>query len=336
MPSLVVRAPGDVVLEHRPSATPGADEVLVRPSAVGVCGTDLDIVDGRIDPAFVSYPVVLGHEWAGVVAATGPQTSGVGVGDLVVVEGIVPCGHCRSCRAGDTNLCSTYDEFGFTRDGAAAEALVAPADLVHVLPSGADPEGGALVEPMAVVHRALTRLHPQPGERALVVGDGTVALLTAHLLNLWSPAEIVMLGRRPAQAALARAAGAQQFSTDPADAVGFDLVVEAAGAVAASVTAIAAARRGGRVGLLGFPGLGVTAPLAVDDVVNNDLTIRGSFSYTSASWRAVVDLLAKGRIDPTFVVTHRFALESWPEALDVLRNGPGDDSPRGKVLLVTG
>jgi 2-desacetyl-2-hydroxyethyl bacteriochlorophyllide A dehydrogenase len=308
-------------------------EVLVRPVAIGVCGTDLDIVDGRVDPAFVHYPIVLGHEWSGVVAELTDDVAGLRVGDLVVVEGIVPCGHCAACRHGDTNLCQTYDEYGFTRDGAARDVVAVPVELVHVLPTATNAEAAALVEPMAVVHRALTRLNVQPGQRALVIGDGTVGLLAAHLLQLWSPAEVVVQGRRPGQAALVAAAGADRFVTEDGEG-GFDVVVEAAGAVAATVSAIAAVRRGGRVGLLGFPGPGVTAPLVVDDLVNNDVTISGSFSYTSSSWRSVVGLLASGRIDPSFVITHRFALEQWADALDLLRTGPPDDAARGKVLLL--
>jgi len=202
-----------------------------------------------------------------------------------------------------------------------------------VLPPGTDPETAALVEPMAVVHRALTRLNVQPGERALVIGDGTVGLLAAHLLQLWSPAEVVVQGRRPAQADLAAAAGADRFLIQAGDG-GFDVVVEAAGAVDATLAAVAAVRRGGRVALLGFPGQGVAAPFVVDDLVNNDVTVTGSFSYTSSSWRAVARLLASGRIDPSFVVTHRFPLEEWASAISMLRTGPADDVARGKVLLV--
>ncbi len=113
---------------------------------------------------------------------------------------------------------------------------------------------GALVEPAAVVYRGLASIAVKPGRRALVVGDGTVALLAATLLGLWSPAEIVMLGRRPAQADLAATAGAARFGTDPAAAGGgYDLVVEAAGTTGAVLTALAAARRGGTVLLLGLP-----------------------------------------------------------------------------------
>lgn len=331
MRALVVTAPGQVGLEQRPDVSPARGEVLIAPAAVGMCGTDLDIIDGTIDPAFVRYPIVLGHEWAGrVVGGDG----GVAPGTRVVVEGVVPCGRCGECARGDTNRCENYDEFGFTRDGAAADLLVAPARLVHPLAEEVSFESGALVEPAAVCYRALERARPVPGERVLVVGDGTVALLTAMLARLWTPAAVAMLGARPAQAELAAQAGVDAFTTDPAEAGGgYDLVVEAAGAAAATAAALAAPRRGGRVVVLGFPGQGVTVPLHVDDLVNADVTVSGSFSYTSAAWARVAGLLRAGRLDLGALVTHRFPLERYPEAIDALRTPTG---ARGKVLVEIG
>ena len=203
--ALVVRRPGEVVLEERDFPAPGPDAVLIRPDTVGLCGTDLDIVAGRVDPAYTRYPLVLGHEWSGTVAgplaveAAAALGGVLAAGTRVVGEGIVPCGHCPRCRAGQTNLCLTYDELGFTRDGAAASFLAVGAPLVHPLAPGVSAEDGALVEPASVVYRALSGIMT-PGWRALVVGDGTVALLAVRLLGLWSPAEIIMLGRREGQA----------------------------------------------------------------------------------------------------------------------------------------
>ena len=335
-PALVVRRPGEVVLEDRPVPAPGPGEVLVRPEVVGLCGTDLEIVDGSIDPAYTHYPLVLGHEWSGTVAADGqaPAEEGLVAGSLVVGEGIVPCGHCPHCRAGQTNLCLTYDELGFTRDGAAASFLTVQRSLLHKLAPGVGAEDAALAEPAAVVYRALAGAGIAPGWRALVVGDGTVALLVVRLLALWSPAETVMLGRREGQAALAAQAGVARFETDRrAAGTGYDLVVEAAGSTDAVLSALAAARRGGTVVLIGLPPHGATAAVPVDDVVNNDLIIRGSFSYTSAAWRDVVTLLNAGLLELGFLVTHRFPLTEWRAALDTLR---GEASPRGKVMLTIG
>jgi L-iditol 2-dehydrogenase len=340
--ALVVRRPGEVVLEDRAAPRPGPGEMLVRPQVVGLCGTDLDIVAGRIDPAYIRYPLVLGHEWSGTAAgadgatldAEGQDGEGLAPGTRVVGEGIVPCGHCARCRAGQTNLCLTYDELGFTRDGAAARFLAIQRSLVHPLAPGVGAEDGALAEPASVVYRGLAGAAIAPGWRALVVGDGTVALLAVRLLTLWSPVETVVLGRREGQAALAVQAGAARFETDSrAAGTGYDLVVEAAGTTDAVLSALAAARRGGTVVLLGLPPHGATAAVPVDDVVNNDLLIRGSFGYTSAAWREVVTLLNAGLLQLGFLVTHRFPLAEWEAALDTLRQPV---SPRGKVMLTVG
>ena len=330
--ALVVSGPGQIGLVDRaaPRLQPG--HVLIRPVAVGVCHTDLDIIDGRTDPDFVRYPLVIGHEWSGVVEEVSPG-SPVAVGTRVVVEGIVPCGRCRSCTAGHTNRCTTYDEFGFIRDGALADALLAPEHLVHPLADNVSAESGALVEPASVVATALLRAAPAPGCRVLVIGDGTIGLLAARLAGLWSPAEVTVLGRRPAQAQLAQAAGADRFVLDPAEAgTGYDLVVEAAGAKDAVTAALAAPARGGTVVLLGYPGHGVSVELHPDDVVNGDLQLIGSFGYTSTAWATVVSLLNGGRLDLGFLVTHRFALAQWADALHALRH-PDESAPRGKVLV---
>jgi threonine dehydrogenase-like Zn-dependent dehydrogenase len=128
--------------------------------------------------------------------------------------------------------------------------------------------------------------------------------------------------------------GATRFTIDTSEAgSGFDLVIEAAGATQATLVALSAARRGGSLTLLGLPPHGETAAVAIDDVVNNDLTIRGSFSYTSAAWRSVVGLLNDGAIHPGRVITHRFPLDRWEAAVETLRH---TDGPRGKVLLSVG
>jgi threonine dehydrogenase-like Zn-dependent dehydrogenase len=327
--ALVVAAPGQLSLQSRPKPAAGPGQTLIAPDLVGLCGTDLEIISGQIDPAYIRYPVVLGHEWTGIIVGDSPLA-----GSRAVVEGIVACGHCDRCARGETNLCETYDELGFTGDGAAAGLVAVPSALVHPLAATVTAEDAVLTEPAAVVYRGLTRAAPDHGRRVLVIGDGTIALLAVHLLRLWSPAEIVLLGRRDAQADLAARAGAARFELSPDVAgAGYDLVIEAAGAVAAAATAFTAARRGGTVLLLGLPPHGETAALSVDDAVNNDLTIRGSFGYTAAAWRDVVRLLNTGLISPGFLVTHRFSLADWEQAIDCLRGAAG---PRGKVLLELG
>lgn len=330
--ALVVRGPYDAGLEPRTHTAPAAGQVLVAPQFVGVCGTDLEILRGDLDPAYVNYPLVLGHEWSGTILAVGAGVDGLSPGDPVVVEGILACSQCGECRAGKTNLCANYDELGFTVDGAAGAAVIAPAALVHRIADDVALEDAALVEPAAVVLRGLREIGLIPGARVLVIGDGTVALLAAHLLRMWSPSVVAMVGRRAAQADLATSIGADTFSVEAPEARSYDVVIEAAGSAAAVETALEAVAKSGKVLLLGIAGHGNAAKLYVDDVVNHDLTIRGSFSYTASVWAETVRLLNTGQFQPHSLITHYYRLDEFASAFDQLASTDGD-GPRGKILF---
>jgi L-iditol 2-dehydrogenase len=328
--ALVIAEPGSMSLQEVHEAAPGPGEVAVKPTYVGICGTDLELLAGDVDPAYVRYPLIPGHEWSGVVAAAGEGVTGLQPGQRVIAEGVIPCRTCARCIRGETNLCETYDELGFTRPGAAARQVVVPAQVVHALPGSVSLAEAALAEPAAVAWRALGRGDPGPGDRVAVIGDGTVGLIVAHLAGLFSPAEVVVYGLRPGQAGLAAELGATSF--EAADGAGgrFDLVVEAAGTPSAVEAAIGLARRGGRVVLAGLAGNDVTARFPIDVAVNNDLRVSASFAYTSAAWAEVAGLLRAGRVRLGPLITHRFVLEDYADAYRALRDG---SEPRGKVLL---
>jgi L-iditol 2-dehydrogenase len=327
--ALVVDGRGSIRLEEHAALRPGPGEVVVRPAYCGVCGTDLELLRGEIDAAFVRYPVVLGHEWSGIVEAVGEDVTGLRVGMRCVAEGIIPCGHCAACSSGATNICTTYDEIGFTRAGAASDQVVVPARVVHALADDVPLLDAALAEPSAVVLTGLEKAGLRPGMRVLVVGDGTIALLTVLLALLSGPAEIVVAGRRAEQEELALALGADSFTTGPPPS-GFDFAIEAAGVTEATLTAIHSLRRGGRALLLGLPPTGATLTLPSDLLVNNDLSLVASFGSTTAGWAQVVALLNTGSFRPGRLVTHRFALADFDRAFAELATPSG---ARGKVML---
>lgn len=327
--ALVVDRPGELGVQEFDILGPGPGEIVVRPAYCGLCGTDLDLLAGEVDPSFVRYPLVLGHEWSGVVDAVGEGIADLGPGTRVVAEGIIPCGTCASCRVGATNVCDIYDEVGFTRAGGAADEIVVPARVVHRLADDISLRDAALTEPAAVVLTGLEKLRPRVGLRVLVVGDGTIALLAVLLASLWSPREIVVLGRRAEQEALALRLGATRFSTGAPEGA-FDVAIEAAGVPEALVTALKALRRGGQALALGLPATSSTLTLPGDLLVNNDLTLAGSFGYTSAAWTRVVGLLNAGELRPGALITHVFALDDYESAFDELARPSG---MRGKVML---
>lgn len=330
MRALVVRSPHDVAIEAVAEPVRVDGEVLVAPLLAGVCGTDLELIDGSIDPAYVRYPLILGHEWVGELLDDVP---GVATrGERVAVEGIIACGVCDECRIGATNRCATYDEIGFTRPGAIAERVAVPARQVHRLEASVHADDAALIEPMAVVWRALTRFPLREGLDVVVVGDGTIALLAAHLVRQFKPARVVVAGRRLAQASLARAAGADEFHTVVPEGR-FDLVLEAAGTGASASTALKLADRGAMVILLGLPPHGTVVELAPDDLVNDDVVVQGSFGYTSASFADVVEQVNEGTLRPSFLITHRFTIDHATAAIAALRGDVAEDEPRGKVVL---
>jgi len=342
--ALVITSPGVIGLQDADELVPGPGEVVARPVHTGICGTDLELVAGVVDPAYTRYPLVPGHEWSGIIEAVGPGVTGLEPGQPVIAEGIIPDRVCAQCVQGHTNLCLVYDELGFTRAGAAADQVLLPAQVVHVLSPRVSLLDAALAEPAAVAWRAIGRGQPRPGERIAVVGDGTLALITTHLLRLFSAEELIVCGQRPAQAGLAAELGATGFDLAP-PATSFDLVIEAAGTADAVERAFGLARRGGRVVLVGLAGNNVKASLPIDDVVNNDLRISASFAYTSAAWAEVTALLSAGQIRLSPLITHRFPLEAYEEAYQVLRSTsssgglggvvpPGASrAPRGKVIL---
>jgi threonine dehydrogenase-like Zn-dependent dehydrogenase len=330
MRALVVRSAHDVALETLTEPLVGADEVLVAPLLAGMCGTDLELIDGSIDPAYVRYPLVLGHEWVGFLLNDEP---GLGTGgERVVVEGIIACGDCDECRIGATNRCATYDEIGFTRPGALADRIAVPKRLAHRIDTTVNADDAVLIEPMSVVWRALTRLPLRDNLNVVIVGDGTIALLAAHLVRRFNPARVVVAGRRAAQAHLANAAGADEFVTDIP--VGrFDLVIEAAGTGPSASSAIGLAARGAMVILLGLPPHGTLIDLAPDDLVNDDVVIQGSFGYTSKAFTEVVDQVNAGNLKPSFLISHRFSLDETEDAIRALRGNVAEDEPRGKVVV---
>src|SRR5438132_1331532 len=185
--ALVIQEPGTIGVAERPALEPSSGEVVIRPAFCGVCRTDLELLRGEVDPAYVRYPLTLGHEWSGTVESVGAGVENVEPGDRCVAECIVPCGRCAFCQAGATNVCEVYDELGFTREGGASDQVLVPARLVHRLEPGTSLLDAALVEPASVVLRALEKAGPQSGDRVLVVGDGTIGLLAADLVGLWSP-----------------------------------------------------------------------------------------------------------------------------------------------------
>jgi threonine dehydrogenase-like Zn-dependent dehydrogenase len=331
--AIVIDRPNAVVLKDIETPAPGPGEVRVRSVVAGVCRTDLDILTGALDPRWVRFPVVPGHEWSGVVDAVGEGVDGLTPGQRVVCEGNIGCMSCARCRAGDTHLCQSYDAVGFTRGGGWGEFVVVPERILHPLPDHVSFEAAALVEPGSCVVKALGRARVEPAETVGVVGVGAMGGLAIRLVRLRSPATIVAYGLRDEELELARALGADavvnvaeqdaEAETHRIAGGGLDVVVETAGAVAAVELSTRLVREGGRVVVLGIAGHDQELRLPADRIPLRDLTVLGSVGYTTAAWAHMVALLRERVVDLDPIITHRFPLERFEDAFALMDDRQG-------------
>jgi 2-desacetyl-2-hydroxyethyl bacteriochlorophyllide A dehydrogenase len=325
MRAVVVERPGAAGLRRVPRPDPVPGEVLVRVGAAGICGSDVEVLEGRRPARYVRYPIIPGHEWAGTVEAVGPGVENIREGAAVVAEGFRACGDCARCREGRTNLCAAeYAETGFTHAGAFADFLCVPAHLVHELPQGSDLAAAALLEPAACVAQGLLEVDLRPGMTVAVIGSGTLGLLAIALLSRVSPTRLALVGTRLPRLALGLELGATEtwnVRRDQYPEAGFDLVFEAAGTPAGARTAVELVRRGGTVVLEGISGR--PSAIDADAVVLGHLRVQGIFGASRNAWRWVIGLFAAGLLDTKPLVTHSFPLEQYDAAFTTLadRNG---------------
>ena len=330
MKAVVIKGPGEVMLTELEQPTIRPDDVLIRSRAVGICGSDVELYRGIRPVGYYQYPIVPGHEWAGEISAVGERVRNLAPGDKVVAEGFLSCGTCRNCRLGLNNLCQAgYEEIGFTRTGGLAEYVVVPARQVHVLPPDASFEQAALLEPTSVVAHAFLQKRPLPGDTVVVVGDGTIGLLTVQIAHLFNPTNLFLLGSRPDRLELGRQLGATHMlnskENDPEPLIhsltggqGADIVFEGGNRPEGIERSILLVRRGGAVLLEGIAGEGVRLNVESDIFVLKHLTVMGIFGASSAAWTYAVQMFRAGLLNLAPLITHRFTLAEYPAALETL------------------
>jgi L-iditol 2-dehydrogenase len=321
-----VAGPGHVALLDRPEPVCGPGQVKIRMVAAGVCGTDVHIVRGEWP---TRPPIILGHELAGIIAEIGPGVTEFQVGEAVTTEtDAYVCGECEYCRAGNEHMCASRKAIGTTVDGGFADYLAVRAESVHRLPAGVSLIAGALAEPLSVaVHAVQERAQVRPGELVVITGPGTVGLLCAQVARALGARVVVGgLARHAARFRLARQLGIEQTLdlddphagerlADLSAGFGPDAVIECSGAPSALQQAIRLARKGGRVVPVGFASR-PAIEIDINLLINKEITLVASRGKRHSCWEPALRLLAEGRVDTTALITHRFALEEWQEALD--------------------
>jgi threonine dehydrogenase-like Zn-dependent dehydrogenase len=262
MKAAVFHGPRDIRIDDvaEPSAPAGAD-VLLEVSRAAICGTDSS--EWLHGPLLARPPVVLGHEFVGRVAAIGPDVEGLAVGDRVVSGAGVSCGACDWCRAGRTNLCAAYRTLGLHVDGGLAEIVRTPASICRGVPEAVSDEAAAMAQPLAVALHAVRRAGVARGESCAVIGVGGIGAFIVAGAAARGAAPLIAVDLAEHRLETARRLGAHiavdarevdltEAILQATDGEGAHVVIEASGAPHAPAAALAAARRGGRVLLVGL------------------------------------------------------------------------------------
>ena len=325
MKAIQYKEPRSWALVDLPTPEPGVGEVLVKVLRAGVCGTDRHLHVGEFGP---TYPLVPGHEFAGEVVAVGDAVTSLMPGTLVAVDNCAQCGECEYCRRKMANFCEHTVAQGVNAQGGFAEYVVVREGRCFVV-DDLDLDTAVLAEPTACVVHGLDQLAVAPGSRVLLFGAGPSGLILAQLLTRHGACELTVAAPTAFKLEHARLAGAQHtVQVDRSDLAatvreltalcpgGFDVVIDATGAVSVLDQAIGLVRNGGTVFVYGMTEESAAWTVSPYEIFRRELTIKGSFAQAYSFDRALF-MLRSGQVDPVGLITHRFSLAEYGEALEM-------------------
>lgn len=326
MQAAVFRGPDRLQVEDVPRPDPGPGEVLLKVARCGICGTDSHIFRGNF-PA-PNLPLIIGHEFAGVVDAVGPGVSHVDVGDHATADINIACGTCWFCRHNSKLFCRYVNQLGVHHAGGMAEFVVVPAVNVYKLPSTMPFEHAAFIEPLACAIHGQNRIAVKMGETVLIIGAGPMGLMHAALSKLRGASKVIVSEPAADRRARAHSVGSD-LEIDPlnegldgimdaTDGRGADVVIEAVGRPATYTQAIELARRGGRILAYGAAPPDATIAVHPFEIYSKELTIVGSYAGTYETWPIAIDMIGSGRIDPSQIVDSVRPLADVAAALESL------------------
>jgi 2-desacetyl-2-hydroxyethyl bacteriochlorophyllide A dehydrogenase len=322
--AIVFSGPGEFSLTEVPDPLPGPREAIVRVEAVGICGTDVHVLDGEFAPTV--FPIVPGHESSGVVVSVGEQVSNVAPGDPVSLDPSFYCGDCSYCMVGRGNLCENWDGAGVARsDGSTAELARSPAKNLHRLPSSVDLAMAALIEPLSCAIHAYDLLPRLLGAHYLIYGAGTMGLIMAQLAPRAGAASVSVVDPKPQRQRAAREVGIELVGSSPDEVArpgGWDTVIDCTGAVEAVEDGLNRVRRGGTFQQFGVAPSDAQARFSPFRIYNDELTVIGSMAVLHSYARAV-EMFVAGALNAKAMVSHAYTLADYGDAIEAFRAGAG-------------
>ncbi len=339
MKAVLLESPREALVRDLPVPTLEPGDLLVEMRVCGLCGSDLEKIQGEYTAALP----VIGHEAVGVVTAVGPDVASVEVDTRVFPHHHVPCYDCVYCRAGSETMCSDYRKWHLD-PGGFSELFRVPKWIVDhggvlTLPDSVSFEEGSFVEPLACCVRALNRMGVPKGGEVLIAGAGPMGLMILQLLLLRGAGGVVVSEPSPYRLEFAEGAGAEavvnpleedvvEMAQRLTDGRGVDLAVVATGSPQALREAVRAVRRGGKVGLVGIPEANATLD-GVSELVTREVSIVSSNAATEEETREALKLIVEGRVDVSSLVTHRVPLSRFSQAVKLAQRAESM-----KVLVV--
>lgn len=319
---VVVQAPGEHVVADRGVPALREDEVLVRVAFVGICSTDLEVMNGQLGyykNGTAKFPVVPGHEYSGVVLDTGRLSNGLKCGDKVVGECVVGCGKCEPCGRREYSRCPSRKEVGvLNMDGAYSELLKLPGRYVHKLPPNVPLISAALVEPLAVCLKGIRKLSVVPGRSAGVIGAGPLGNLCAQAMK-YKGLMVAAIDENPSRRRVVGRYGIDTWA-DLEPLGRFDYVIEATGSEAVLKTIVERSKASAKILILGLPHL---RPVEVvfSSVVCYEKEIYGSIASDPEDWEEAIGLMSAGAIDVEDFTQCVLPLEQYEEAWRLHQEG---------------
>jgi len=310
-----------LAFETLPDPAPGEGQVVVKVGRCGICGSDLHMTE---DAAFgCKHGDVLGHEFAGEIVALGSGAEGLKTGDLVSVIPLKSCGHCEHCRKGEVQWC---ESFGLQGGGYAEYALTRPNQCVK-LPAGVSLADGAIIEPLAVALHGVNLSGLRKGDKVLVLGAGPIGLAVAFWVHRMGAAKVAVQDVAEFQKSRALEMGADVFVVDPADPIGSaeralggkaDVVFECVGVPGLIAQGVEQVRPRGTILLLGL----CTRPDTFNSfaMLSKEVRLVTSAFFTVPEYRASLDALAEGAIEPRLLVTDTIFLADTPGVFESLKH----------------
>ncbi len=331
---MILKGPGRLEPGTLDRPVPADDEVLVRVSHSGICGTDLEIFRGGIP---VDYPRVMGHEMTGEVA--GGSLKGPAAGTRVIVDPVVFCGACYQCRAGQSNLCPSGGLIGRDRDGGFADLVSVPAANVFSLPEEIGDREAPLIQVLTTCVHAQCMAPIDPGEAVVVIGLGVTGQLHVQLAKAAGAGSVIGMTRSAwkrdlaeelgADAALEPGEGANERVLEMTAGRGADLVIETSGRLTALVQAIALARVGGRILTFGIY-TETKAELPFYQLYFKELQILNARAAKGGDYAPSIDLVKSGAVRLRPLISHEMPLDDLGKALGTLESS---DARSMKIIL---